>query len=129
MKYRHLRSFEIRSKLLRIALFTAALIGARQAAFAQSDAGIIYNPNAGQPCGNAPAPIFDSSTSPATLKGTCNGYQGYSRFAPVRTSYPTEQLTLQSRYFRRLDISARGAYSSADTKVDDFSELFLGLLR
>ena len=92
------------------------------------DAGMIYNPNAGQPCGNAPTPIFDSSTSPATLKGTCNGYQGYSRFAPVRTSYPTEQLTLQSRYFRRLDISARGAYSSADTKVDDFSELFLGLL-
>ena len=36
MKYRHLRILEIPSKLLRIALFTAALIGARQAAFAQS---------------------------------------------------------------------------------------------
>ena len=92
------------------------------------DAGMIYNAAANQPCGNAPAPIFDTTTSPATLKAGCNGYQSYTRSSPIRTSYPTEQLTLQSRYFRRVDISARGSYSSADTKVDDFSELFLGLI-
>jgi hypothetical protein len=92
------------------------------------DAGMVYNAAAGQPCGNAPAPIFNPTTTPPTLKATCNGYQGYSRIAPTRASYPTEQLTLQSRYFQRVDISARGSYSSADTKVDNFSELFQGLI-
>jgi hypothetical protein len=89
---------------------------------------MIYNPLANQPCSNVPNAIFDTSTTPPTLRGTCNGYQSYTRLAPVRTSYPTEQLTLQSSYFRRLDISARGSYSSADTKVDNFYELFLGLI-
>ena len=92
------------------------------------DAGLIYNVAANQPCSNLPTPVFDTSTSPATLKATCNGYLGYSRFSPVRTSYPTEQLTIQSSYFRRLDLSARGSYSSADTKLDGFSENFSGLI-
>ncbi len=91
------------------------------------DAGSIYNAAAGQPCSNTPTPIFDAGTSPPTLSATCNGWQSYNRFGPVRTSYPTEQITLQSNYFRRLDFSARGSYSSADTKADDFLEQFLGL--
>jgi hypothetical protein len=94
------------------------------------DAGIIYNsaPTANQPCSNVPLPIFNPGTTPATLKDTCNGYLGYSRSSPIRTSYPTEQITIQSSYFRRLDLSARGSYSSADTKVDGFGENFLGLI-
>jgi hypothetical protein len=92
------------------------------------DAGMIYNPTANQPCSNIPVPIFNTTTTPPTLKATCNGYQGYSRFAPIRTSYPTEQLTLQSSYFRRLDLSARASYSSADTKVNNFAEDLLGLI-
>ncbi len=92
------------------------------------DAGMIYNPTVSQPCSNTPIPIFDTTTTPPTLKATCNGFQGYSRLAPVRTSYPTEQLTFQSSYFRRLDLSARASYSSADTKVDNFGETFLGLI-
>jgi hypothetical protein len=90
--------------------------------------GMIYNPLARQPCSDTPVPIFDTSTTPPTLNATCNGYQGYSRFAPMRVSYPVEQLTLQSSYFRRVDLSARGSYSSADTKVDNFAETFLGLI-
>ena len=92
------------------------------------DAGIIYNAAVGQPCSNTPTPIFTTPPTPPIFKSTCNGYQGYSRFTPTRTSYPTEQLTIQSSYFRRLDLSARGAYSSADTKVDGFGENFLGLI-
>jgi hypothetical protein len=92
------------------------------------DAGIVYNATAAQPCSNTPVPIFNPSTNPPTLKPTCNAYQGYSRFAPTRTSYPTEQLTIQSSYFRRLDLSARGSYSSSDTKVDGFGENSLGLI-
>ncbi len=91
------------------------------------DPGIIYNEAAGQPCSNTPTPIFDPSTSPPTLRATCNGYQGYARVAPTRVSYPTEQLTLQSSYFRRVDLSARFAYSSSESKVNNYNELFLGL--
>ena len=91
------------------------------------DAGLVYNVAARQPCPNTPTPIFDTSTNPPTLAATCNGFLGYSRYAPTRTSYPTEQLTIQSSYFRRLDLSARGSYSSADTKLDTFGERFSGL--
>lgn len=91
------------------------------------DAGIIYNPGANSPCSNTP-PIFDSSTTPPTLKAGCNGYQAYSRVAPVRTSYPTEQLSFQSSYFRSVDVSGRGSYSSSETSVNGFDEAFLGLL-
>jgi len=92
------------------------------------DAGIVYSTTAGQPCSNSPTTIFDTTTTPATLRATCNGYQAYSRSSPTRTSYPTEQLTLQSSYFKRVDFSARGSYSSDDTKVDNFDESFLGLI-
>jgi hypothetical protein len=92
------------------------------------DAGLIYNTTANQPCSNTPVPVFNSSTDPSTLKATCNGYLSYNRFAPVRVSYPVEQLTLQSRYFRRLDISARGSYSSSDSKVNGYNESYLGLV-
>jgi len=91
------------------------------------DAGIIYNPTANAPCANALTTIFTAG-APPVLKPTCNGYQAYSRVAPTRVSYPTEQLTLQSDYFRRIDLSARASYSSSDTKVDNFAEDFLGLL-
>lgn len=91
------------------------------------DAGMIYNATANQPCSNTPAPIFSPGTPPV-LRATCNGFQAYNRFGPTRISYPVEQLTLQSGYFKRLDLSARGSYSSADGKVDNFGEDFLGLI-
>ena len=91
------------------------------------DAGLIYNPAANQPCSNAPTPVFNTSTTPPTLRAACNGYLGYSRFAPVRTSYPVEQLTLQSSYFRRLNVSGRFSYSSSEAGVNGFNESFDGL--
>jgi hypothetical protein len=92
------------------------------------DAGIDYNAAAGQPCSNTPLPIFTAGTPPV-LRATCSALQAYSRFAPLRVSYPTEQLTLQSSYFRRVDISARGSYSSADDTANNYDETFLGLGR
>ncbi|MBZ5707497.1 MAG: hypothetical protein LAN63_19305 [Acidobacteriia bacterium] len=84
------------------------------------DPGIIYNPTAGQPCS---APIQgDGTYNPA-----CNGFQAYTRVAPTRVSYPTEQLTLQSNYFRKVDLSARVSYSSSESKADNFGEIFEGL--
>jgi hypothetical protein len=88
------------------------------------DPGIIYNLSARQPCA---APILDPTTTPPTYNPACNGFQAYSRFAPTRVSYPTEQVTLQSNYFRHLDVSARVSYSSSDSKVGNYGELYSGL--
>lgn len=88
------------------------------------DPGIIYNLPAKQPCA---APILDPTTSPPTLNPACNGFQAYTRSAPTRVSYPTEQVTLQSTYFHKVDISARGSYSSSDSKADSYLEQYVGL--
>ncbi|HVI09283.1 MAG TPA: hypothetical protein VND65_13425 [Candidatus Binatia bacterium] len=92
------------------------------------DAGIDYNAAAGQPCSNTPTPIFSAGTPPV-LRSTCSAYQAYSRFAPLRISYPTEQLTLQSSYFRRVDVSLRGSYSNSEDRANNYDETFLGLGR
>jgi hypothetical protein len=84
------------------------------------DPGVVYNPAAGQPCAT---PILgDGTFNPA-----CNGFQSYTRFGPTRVSYPTEQLTVQSNYFRNVDLSARVSYSSSQSRVDNFGEAFAGL--
>ena len=88
------------------------------------DPGISWNPAANQPCA---APVLDGTTTPPTMNPACNGYQAYARSAPLRVSYPTEQLTLQSNYFKQLDLSARGSYSSSESKAPNFLEDFLGL--
>ena len=88
------------------------------------DPGISYNVPAGQPCA---APVLDATTTPPTMNPACNGFQSYNRWAPVRVSYPTEQLTLQSRYFRNLDLSSRVSYSLSDSTVPNWFEDFAGL--
>ncbi|HYM77937.1 MAG TPA: hypothetical protein VE377_18325 [Candidatus Dormibacteraeota bacterium] len=88
------------------------------------DPGISYNPAASQPCA---APVLDGTTTPPTMNPACNGFRSYNRWAPVRVSYPTEQLTVQSRYFRNLDLSARASYSSSPSDVSNWYEHFAGL--
>jgi hypothetical protein len=88
------------------------------------DPGISYNPEASQPCAT---PVLDATTTPVTMNPACNGFLSYSRWAPIRVSYPTEQLTLQSRYFRNLDLSARVSYSSSQSKIPNWYENFVGL--
>ncbi|HTS35439.1 MAG TPA: hypothetical protein VMH04_07200 [Candidatus Solibacter sp.] len=89
------------------------------------DPGISYNLPAKQPCA---APVSDPTTTPPTMAANCNGYLSYNRWAPVRTSYPTEQITFQSRYFHNLDLSARASYNSSQTDVTNWFENFAGFI-
>jgi hypothetical protein len=57
--------------------------------------GVPFNTAANQPCG---APVVGGFVNPA-----CNGYFNYNRFGNNRNSYPTEQLSMQSNYFKRVD--------------------------
>jgi len=84
------------------------------------DLGLSFNTPAGQPCAT---PVLSSGfANPA-----CNGYTGYGRMGPTRTAMPVEQISFQSNYFRRLDVSGRFNYSSAENNMPGFAEAFAGL--
>lgn len=88
--------------------------------------GLPWNVAAGQPCAT---PILASGF----VNPGCNAYQSYSRTHRFRTHQPTEQLTVQSRYFRRIDFVAHGSYSSNHgtdnwLAADGFGESFLGVI-
>lgn len=82
--------------------------------------GLPFNTAAGQPC---TVPLVGGFVNPA-----CNGNLFYSRVGRQRNSYPTEQLTVQSNYFKRVDFSARFTYSDAEADNPAFSDIFNGLI-
>src|SRR5438105_4928055 len=83
--------------------------------------GIVFNTPAGQPC---VAPFLPSGA----VNPTCNLYTGYSRVSPARTDFPTEQLSFQSSYFKRVDLSGRANYTGADSTMPVYQEVFGGFL-
>ncbi|HEX2327227.1 MAG TPA: hypothetical protein VHN74_00775 [Candidatus Angelobacter sp.] len=81
--------------------------------------GIPFNTSAGQPC---------STTVITTTPQACNGFFSYARSGNLRTSYPTEQVSFQSNYWKNLDLSGRFGYSSAEAANPAFNETFNGLI-
>ncbi len=83
--------------------------------------GVPFNTVAGQPC---LAPVLGTGfVNPA-----CNGYFSYNRFGNNRNSYPTEQLSMQSNYFKHVDFSARFSYTGAEAGTPSLAEVFNGLI-
>ncbi len=76
--------------------------------------GLPWNTLGGSPCA---APFIGNTVNPA-----CNGYFTYTRTQRVRTTTPTEQLSINSNYFRRVNIVARASYSSGslDSPYNEF---------
>src|SRR5262249_35908438 len=75
---------------------------------------------AGQPCAT---PVLGTGfVNPA-----CNGFFSYNQFGRTRNSFPTEQFSFQSSYFRNVDFSGRLNYSDAEADMPSTSELFRGL--
>ena len=83
--------------------------------------GIPFDTNTGNPCS---APVQANGTA----NPSCNGFLSYTKFSPVRNSYPVEQFSFQSAYFRKLDMSGRVSYSGSDSDRPDYSERFNGLI-
>ena len=80
-----------------------------------------------EPCAvKAPATSLIDSTGTLT-NVTCSAYFGYARDQRIRTSTPTERLSLRSNNIQRLDVVASFAYSSADSSTP-LDESFNGLL-
>ncbi len=89
------------------------------------DLGLPFDTVNRSPCAT---PVIDFTTTPQTANPKCNGYVSYVRSGPVRTSYPTEQFTFQSQYFKNVDFAGHVSYSSADSNINNFNELFSGLV-
>jgi hypothetical protein len=83
------------------------------------DIGISLNAAANQPCGGT----FLVS---GAVNLACNGFLSYSRTGRVRTNMPTEQLSLQSNYFKTVDLSGRVSYTGGNMSVGGYQELFIG---
>lgn len=83
--------------------------------------GIPFNTPAGQPC--ATPVLATGFANPA-----CSGFFSYNRFGNNRNSYPTEQVSMQSSYFKRVDFSARFSYTDAEGDTPSLGELFNGLI-
>ena len=83
--------------------------------------GVTWDTVNSSPCGPSPPAV-----TAGIANDTCNGYFNYSRTQRVRTSIPTEQLTLQSSSIKRLDLVARVEYSNADMR-DPTADFFNGL--
>jgi hypothetical protein len=83
--------------------------------------GLAFNTPAGQPCN--PVVLGTGFVNPA-----CNGYFSYSLAGNTRNSFPTEQLSIQSNYWKRVDLSLRVNYSSAEAAMPSFTERFSGLI-
>ena len=89
------------------------------AGVAPVDLGVSFNVGANQPC----AATF---TVAHLANPGCSAYFNYVNNARTRTNTPTEQLSLQSNYWKSWDISARISYSAGDTNVFGYNQSFAG---
>src|ERR1700733_1961513 len=62
-----------------------------------------------------------------SVNPTCNAFLGYSRSAPTRTLFPTEQFRFQSASIPHFTMNGRLIYSATTSHLNDFNELFNGL--
>ena len=84
------------------------------------DLGVSFNAGASQPCGGT---FLASGFANPTCSAYTNGYLDHGR---TRTHTPTEQLTLQSNYWKDLDLTGRISYSGGDTNVFDYNQTIAG---
>ena len=87
------------------------------------DIGIPFPPSS---CTIVPGVTFPGGNVLVT-NSKCNiGLFSFSRSGRVRTGIPTSQLSLQSNYFRKLDITASGTYSSGSSDFLNYQEFANG---
>ena len=79
------------------------------------DIGVSLNAGANQPCAN-------TFLATGFINPACSAYFSYLRHGRTRTNNPTEQWSLQSNYFPKLDLSARVSYTGGDMHVFNWFE-------
>jgi len=85
------------------------------------DLGAAFNSTANQPCGAT----FNAAPA-GTVNPTCSAYINYLTHSRVRTSTPTEQISMQSNYWKNLDLSARFSYTAGSADEFGYVEDLIG---
>ena len=62
-----------------------------------------------------------------TVNPTCNAFLGYTRFAPTRTIFPTEQVRFQSSAIHNFTMNGRLLYNGSTSNLSNYYENFNGL--
>jgi hypothetical protein len=83
------------------------------------DLGIAYNAGANQPCGG-------TFLATGFVNPTCSAAFSYLNARRTRTNTPTERLSMQSNYWKNLELSASASYSGGDNNVFGFNENLFG---
>ncbi len=83
------------------------------------DLGVSFNEAAGQPCAG-------TFLAGGLVNPTCSAYIDYLRHGRARTNSPTEQLSVQSSFFKNWDLSAKASYTGGDMNVYNWIESLTG---
>jgi hypothetical protein len=83
------------------------------------DLGVSLNAGANQPCAN-------TFLATGFVNPTCSAYFSYLNHGETRTNTPTQQISLQSNYWKDWDFSARATYSGGDMNVFDYNQSMFG---
>jgi hypothetical protein len=62
-----------------------------------------------------------------TVNPTCQGYLAYTRSAPTRTLYPTEQARFQTSAIHNFTLNGRLLYNGSNSTLANYNEFFSGL--
>jgi len=89
--------------------------------------GLPFDTVNGSPCRVNPPATSLINASGTLTNLACNGYFAYNRSNRVRSSNPTERVSLRSNYFDRLELTGSFAYSEADMNAL-YNEFFNGLV-
>ena len=89
--------------------------------------GLSFDPANNEPCAVKPPATSLIGPGGTLTNVTCSAYFNYLRNQRVRTSTPTERLSLRSNYFQRIDLVASYSYSNADMNTPLY-ESFNGLI-
>lgn len=93
--------------------------------------GLIFDPFYNQPCagpGTPPVPLTPPVTGNVLTNLSCNVYLNYNRDYFTRTNTHTSQLSFQSNYWKKLDLTAQGSYSWSEMKMPVYNEIAHALI-
>jgi len=88
--------------------------------FPPVDLGVTFNLSANNPCADTFGP--GSIVSP-----TCKAAYSYFSHGGIRMASPTEKVSLQSTYFKNIDIAGTFSYTAGDMNVKNYQQNFVGL--
>ncbi len=88
--------------------------------FPPVDLGVSWNPPANQPCSKT----FGAGS---IVNPACSAYYSYFSHYQTRVNSPTEKVTMQSTYFKNLDLAGMFSYTGGNLNVYNYQQDFTGL--